>query len=109
MSNEDIITPQFALPFEFLSDGDVRLTEQGSDEEVQNNVWTILSYEPGQLIASPDFGTLQTVFSKDGTNLDSLQQIITKWEPNANEIIESDPNWFKNAIETITVRRDLSA
>jgi hypothetical protein len=109
MANEDIITPQWALPFQFTSDGDVLETEQGSDEEIQNNVWAILSYEPGELIANPDFGIYETTFRKGGTNIEAIRQLIVKWEPDADEIIERDPDWIKTMVETISIWRGSNA
>jgi hypothetical protein len=109
MPNEDIITPQWSLPFTFTDDGDVLACEQDSDEEIQNNVFAILSYEPGELIASPTFGMYETTFAKDGTNLDALQQLITRWEPGAFEVISRDPMWFKTMVDTISIWRGSSA
>jgi hypothetical protein len=109
MANEEIITPQWALPFTFTDDGDVLACEQSSDEEIQNNVWTILSYEPGQMIANPDFGIPEPTFQKGGVNLDILSQLIVKWEPEATEVIRRDPMWFKTMVDTITVWRQSGA
>jgi hypothetical protein len=109
MANEDIITPQWALPFTFTDDGDVVACEQSSDEEIQNNVWTILSYEPGQLIANTDFGIMEPTFRKGGVNLDALSQLIVKWEPEATEVISRDPEWFRTLIDTITIWRQSGA
>jgi hypothetical protein len=109
MANEDIITPQWALPFQFTDDGDVVACEQDSDEEIQNNVWAILSYEPGQLIANPDFGINEPTLRKGGVNLDALSQLITRWEPGATEVISRDPTWIKTMIDTITIWRQSGA
>ena len=108
MSISDIITPQWDLPFTFTGDS-VREIEQGSDEDIQNCIWVILSYEPGQLICNPDFGVLESVFRKSGTNLDVIRQAITRWEDRADELIDRDPNWYKTMIDTITIRRNPGA
>jgi hypothetical protein len=103
--NQNIITPHWSLPFQFTSDGSVLEVEQGSDPEIQNAIYAILSYEPGQLVCDPSFGMPEPTFRQFGVNIDALTKLIAAWEPRADEIIDRNPNWYMSLIDTITIRR----
>jgi len=107
MANEDIITPQWLLPFTF-SENTVLEVEQDEDQEIQQSVYAILSYEPGQLLCDARFGIPEPTFSKTGVNLEALSHTILYWEPRADEVIDRDPDWYKKLIDTITIRRYFS-
>lgn len=103
-----IENPEIGLPFTFdIPNGSVGLVEQGSDVDITNRIWIALSYEPGQLVAIPEFGIPSQAFKKGGADLDLIDTVITRWIPEAHEIIDRDPNWFETLVDTITVRRDL--
>lgn len=108
MANEDILTPQWALPFQFV-ENTVLEVEQGSDQEIQQAIYAILSYEPGQLTCEPTLGIPEPTFSKSGVDIQALSQIILHWEPRADEVIDRDPDWYRKLIDTITIRRNLTS
>lgn len=99
-------SPHIRFPFTFTDDGEVLEVEEGSDLEVQQCAWAVLSYEPGQLIADPEFGTPSQVFKKNGVDIDQVRGIVERNDDRANEILERDPFWFETLVDTITIRRD---
>jgi len=102
-----VINPEFDVPFTFdFNTGSVNEVEQGSDYDIANQIWALLTYEPGQLIAQPTLGIPDQSFSLNGANLDMIQRVIQKWIPGANELITRDPNWFQTLIDQIYIQND---
>lgn len=105
----DFDNPEFAIPFTFTSDGSALEIEVDSDAEIQQGVWTVLSYEPGQLLVDPQFGMPDQSFKKNGVDLDLLTTTIQRFDSRAVEVIEEDPLWFSTLVERIVIRRDPDA
>jgi len=106
MANEHVITPHWELPFRFTKDGDALAVEQDSDSDIQNCVYAILAYQPGQLLCDPTFGMSDPSLKKVVMDLSSLSKLIIKWDDRAKEIIDRDPNWMRRLVDTISVRRN---
>jgi hypothetical protein len=107
MANENIITPQLSLPFQFV-DNTALEVEQGDDGEIQQAIYAVLAYEPGQLMCNPQFGVPEPTFAKAGVNIQALNTAILFWEKRADEILERDTQWYMKLIDTITIRRNYS-
>jgi len=102
-----IIAPEIAVPFTFdIPNGDVLQVEQGSDQDIVNRIWTVLSYEPGMYASNPSLGIPQQVFRKGGADLDAIERTILNFVPDANVIIERDPNWLVDLVDRIQIRRN---
>lgn len=103
------INPEFQVPFTFdFAAGSVVEVEQGDDNEIQQRVWTALSYQPGQLLYDATIGIEDQAFRLGGADLNLIERIVQKWVPDANEVITRDPNWFQTLVDTVTIRRDNS-
>jgi len=103
-----IENPEFALPFAFdLANNTVQMVEQDSDVDIANRIWIALSYEPGMFDPIPDFGMPSPAFMKGGADLNVFEKTIRRWIPEANEIIDRNPNWFATLVDEISIRRNL--
>lgn len=102
-----IIAPEISLPFTFdIPNGDVQQVEQGSDQDIVNRIWIVLSYEPGMYPSNPDLGIPQQVFHKGGADLTVIERAILNFVPDASVIIERDPNWLVDLVDRIQIRRN---
>jgi hypothetical protein len=107
VANENIVTPHFQLPFQFTEDGNALEIEQGSDNEIQQSAYAILSYQPGQLVHDPTFGIPDPTLQKGGVNLTAVASALSSFDNRIDDILESDPSWVVTLIEVVNVRRNL--
>lgn len=95
--------PQFDLPFRILN-GQESLTEQGSDEDVANNVFAICASTPGQFLDLPTFGLPDLVGEDVPIPASTIVQPISTWEPQAKVLVEVNPALFDTAVQNANVQ-----
>jgi len=107
MSNENIVTPHWQLPFQFTFDGSAVEIEQGSDNEIQQAIYAYLAYQPGQLMCYATFGMPDPTLKKGATNLTAVNNLLVGWDDRVDEIISRDPGWIQTLVDTVTIQRNL--
>lgn len=75
--------PHLALPFRLSLTAGATVNEQGSVDEVAQNVAVLLSTEVGSRSTLPTYGIEDPAFSQQ-VDTASMVQAITEWEPRAN-------------------------
>ena len=89
--------PHFALPFEYQNGAPV-VNEQNSDADVAACVFAVCACEPGQLLDLPEFGLTDLTFEQEPINPIEIINPITRWEPRAPVLVETNPDAYDAAI-----------
>jgi phage baseplate assembly protein W len=94
--------PHIKLPFQ-LAGRAVAVVEQDSPDEIAQNVEVILRYPLGSRPELPDFGVRDLTFSEGQPDLNEIQTAITLWEPRADALIESEPDFLDDLVAHVHV------
>lgn len=104
MPLEENETPQFALPFQFTTDGkEPRVVAEDSEEEIRSCVEVLLRTPLGFHEEEPELGGAPEPFEEGGPDIDEIQAAIAQWEPRADAIIEERPDFLDAMVSTIAV------
>jgi hypothetical protein len=102
--------PHFAIPFHFHEHGDglrAHEVEQGSGEEIQACVETLVRYTKGTRPEYPDFGVTDYTFDEQPIPVDDLKAEIIEQEPRAEIEILTNPSTYDELIAE--VRLDMTS
>lgn len=94
--------PQFPLDFQILPDGSMPLVEQGSPEDVANNIAVSYMTTPETRDAWPTFGVDAGLFSQVSADPQRLAAEIADWEPQAGSLLDVRPDLYDEAVLRIT-------
>lgn len=72
----------FALPIVVTPAGQLAVLEQDSPVEIAQSVKLLLSTEPGERLAVPEYGYPSPIGA--GIDLDDIADVIEEWEPRAD-------------------------
>lgn len=84
-----IKVPHFAIPLRFTPGLGAVVTEQDSDQEIEDCVETIIRFPTGQRPEEPTFGIPDQTFAFPTVDLTKIQAAIAKWEPRAHSIVKT--------------------
>jgi phage baseplate assembly protein W len=73
--------PHFAIPFRLNGYKGAFVTEQDSEEEIQDCVEVIVRYTEGQRPEKPEFGIPDITFSMPSPDVTHIRRSILAWEP----------------------------
>lgn len=94
--------PHFDLPFRYHG-GAPAVNEQGSDDDVSACVFAVVATEPGTFLDLPDFGLPDPTFSQEPIDPATILGPISRWEPRAVALAETNPSAFDDAIENVNI------
>jgi phage baseplate assembly protein W len=82
--------PHFRIPFSIGVDGTVETVQQGTSDEIIQNVAMIVGTRPGTRFMLPQFGIIDPTFR--GIDQIGLKNAVAKYEPRAtvNVIVTPD-------------------
>jgi phage baseplate assembly protein W len=80
--------PQFAFPLRFQGGRPV-VVEQGSIDEIRDNVEVIVRTPLGARVEYPDFGVTDPTF-RQGVDLDEIREACDEAEPRAVTLLDSE-------------------
>jgi hypothetical protein len=55
----------------------------------------------------PTLGIPSPAFRKGGADLSIIEKTIRRFVPEADDVIERNPNWFVTLVDQISIRRNL--
>lgn len=99
----DIVTPQFALPFRLGDDDQPLEVEQDSAEEVASCVETLMRTPIGFLEEEPDYGIIDPTFEEGAVDIVELQSAISQWEERADALIDEQPDFLDQLARRVTI------
>ena len=93
------LIPHFQLPLRLLPTGSFAVVDQGTVEEIAQNVATILATPLGSRIEVPDFGIPDPTFV--GASSAAVLAAVNEWEPRTQGILTVDVLQAVDATETL--------
>jgi hypothetical protein len=94
--------PHFSLPFQYIA-GAPLVNEQDSEEDVAACVFAVVASEPGQFLDEPLLGLADPTFEQEPLLPDQFLAPVTKWEPRAVALAETNPDLFDAAVVNATL------
>lgn len=85
--------PHLSLPIR-VENGALAAVEQDSPDHLQDRVYAVLAYRPGQRLDRPDFGLPQQAMRQGGASLEEIRQTVERFEPDAVVLVDRDPSSF---------------
>lgn len=95
--------PQFDQPFRIVN-GQESVVEQGSDDDVANNVFAVCATTLGQFLDLPLFGFPDLVGEVVPIPTSTIINPISVWEPQARILAEVNPSLFDTAVQNANVQ-----
>ena len=84
--------PHFNYPFQFGYTGHAVVVEQGSIEDVESCLQSLLLCQIGQRVELPEFGIDPMLFELQPLDTEEIEAAIVEYEPRAITTIASQPN-----------------
>ena len=75
--------------------------DQDSADHVQQQMVTLVRYEPGQYGPDPEYGRPQLEFEQDGPPLDELEEAFYSYIAGAEIVIEEDTTRYDEFISNV--------
>lgn len=101
MSNVEI--PHFAFPFQFGRDGAVVVLDQGSHEEIEQNVKVLVRTELGERLEVPDFGVPDPTFSV-GIDTEAIAAAAQEWDSRADVVVAARPDALLTMVQDLLIQ-----
>jgi len=84
--------PHFDYPFQFGYTGHAVVVEQGTLEDVESCLTTLLHCQIGHRLELPDFGVDPMLFELQPLQTDDIEAAIIEYEPRAITTVASQPS-----------------
>jgi phage baseplate assembly protein W len=80
-----IMRPHFAVPFR-IEGRQAAVVEDGSSEEIRQNVEALLATRTGERLVVPDYGVSDPTFDLVSRAPDTgeIESVVARWEPRAS-------------------------
>lgn len=92
-----------ALPVR-VQDGTFVTVEQGSLDDIAQRVEVLLRTPLGWLASEPDFGVTDQSHQAGGVDVTEVEEQIATWVPDADALVEQDPDALNEALAIVGVR-----
>lgn len=98
------VIPQFRLPLEVATNGDLATVEQSSAVELAQRVAVLCSTPPGHFDAAPQFGLYDQAFLEGGADIAEIERQLNAYVPDADFQTSEDLMMLNDALDVLGVR-----
>lgn len=92
----------FSFPFRFGGDGAAVVVEQGTFEEIEQNVKVLVLTELGERLEVPDFGVSDPTFASE-IDIEAIAAAAEEWDERASVVV-AEPDSLRMLVRNLIVQ-----